>query len=116
MIDASKFPLEENIKKTKAIVEIAHSMGVSKELLNISLVLHGASGVSEKAIKRAVSLGINKINIDTDIRQAFAARLRNLLEEDKQVYDPRKILGPCKDVMKEVIKKKMILFGASGRA
>ncbi|MGB9779610.1 class II fructose-1,6-bisphosphate aldolase [Caldanaerobacter sp.] len=183
MIDASKFPLEENIKRTKAIVEIAHSMGVSveaeigkiggtedhitvdekealmtdpeealqfvretgvdylaiaigtahgpykgepkldfdrlkriKELLNIPLVLHGASGVPEEAIKRAVSLGINKINIDTDIRQAFAGRLRSLLEEDKEVYDPRKILGPCKDAMKEVIKKKMILFGSSGRA
>lgn len=87
-----------------------------KEMLNIPLVLHGASGVPEEVIKKAVSLGINKINIDTDIRQAFARRLRDLLEKDSEVYDPRKILGPCKDAMKEVIKQKMILFGAAGRA
>lgn len=63
-----------------------------------------------------MSLGINKINIDTDIRQAFARRLRDLLEKDSEVYDPRKILGPCRDAMKEVIKQKMILFGAAGKA
>ncbi|SHE28881.1 fructose-bisphosphate aldolase [Thermoanaerobacter uzonensis DSM 18761] len=183
MMDASKLPLEENIKVTKTVVQIAHGMGVSveaeigkiggtednitvdereaamtdpqealkfaketgvdylaiaigtahgpykgepkldfdrlkkiKEMLNIPLVLHGASGVPEEAIKKAVSLGINKINIDTDIRQAFARRLRDLLEKDSEVYDPRKILGPCRDAMKEVIKQKMILFGAAGKA
>lgn len=86
-----------------------------KEMLNIPLVLHGASGVPEDAIKTAVSLGINKINIDTDIRQAFAWRLREVLKLDQEVYDPRKILGPCKDAMKEVVKNKMKLFGSAGR-
>lgn len=86
-----------------------------KELLNIPLVLHGASGVPEDSIKTAVSLGINKINIDTDIRQAFAWRLREVLKTDQEVYDPRKILGPCKDAMKEVVKNKMRLFGSTGK-
>lgn len=86
-----------------------------KEMLNIPLVLHGASGVPEDSIKTAVSLGINKINIDTDIRQAFAWRLREVLKEDQKVYDPRKILGPCKDAMKEVVKNKMKLFGSAGK-
>lgn len=86
-----------------------------KELLNIPLVLHGASGVPEDSIKTAVSLGINKINIDTDIRQAFAWRLREVLKTDQEVYDPRKILGPCKDAMKEVVKNKMRLFGSAGK-
>lgn len=87
-----------------------------KEMLKMPIVLHGASGVPEADIRKAVSLGVNKINIDTDIRQAFAARLRELLKEDEEVYDPRKILGPCKEAMKEVIKNKMRMFGSEGRA
>ena len=87
-----------------------------KEMLKMPIVLHGASGVPEADIRKAVSLGVNKINIDTDIRQAFAARLRELLKNDEEVYDPRKILGPCKEAMKEVIKNKMRMFGSEGRA
>lgn len=87
-----------------------------KEMLKMPIVLHGASGVPEADIKKAVSLGVNKINIDTDLRQAFAARLRELLKEDGEVYDPRKILGPCKEAMKEVVKNKMRMFGSEGRA
>lgn len=87
-----------------------------KEMLKMPIVLHGASGVPEADIRKAVSLGVNKINIDTDIRQAFAARLRELLKEDGEVYDPRKILGPCKEAMKEVVKSKMRMFGSEGRA
>ncbi|AGB20158.1 class II fructose-1,6-bisphosphate aldolase [Thermoanaerobacterium thermosaccharolyticum] len=87
-----------------------------KEMLKMPIVLHGASGVPEADIRKAVSLGVNKINIDTDLRQAFAARLRELLKEDEEVYDPRKILGPCKEAMKEVVKNKMRMFGSEGRA
>ncbi|AEF18211.1 MULTISPECIES: class II fructose-1,6-bisphosphate aldolase [Thermoanaerobacterium] len=87
-----------------------------KEMLKMPIVLHGASGVPEADIRKAVSLGVNKINIDTDIRQAFAARLRELLKNDEEVYDPRKILGPCKEAMKEVVKNKMRMFGSEGRA
>jgi fructose-bisphosphate aldolase class II len=86
-----------------------------KGMLNMPLVLHGASGVPPDSIERAVSLGINKINIDTDIRQAFTARLRDIIDKDKVVYDPRKILGPCKEAMKEVVMNKMKLFGSAGR-
>lgn len=87
-----------------------------KEMLKMPIVLHGASGVPEADIRKAVSLGVNKINIDTDLRQAFAARIRELLKEDGEVYDPRKILGPCKEAMKEVVKNKMRMFGSEGRA
>ncbi|MDI6603672.1 MAG: class II fructose-1,6-bisphosphate aldolase [Thermoanaerobacteraceae bacterium] len=86
-----------------------------KGMLNMPLVLHGASGVPADSIERAVSLGINKINIDTDIRQAFTAKLRDIIDKDKVVYDPRKILGPCKEAMKEVVMNKMKLFGSAGR-
>ncbi len=105
--------------------------------VSIPLVLHGASGVPswivEKAtkygaewkgakgipddhIKKAVSLGIAKINIDTDLRLAFTGAVREVLVTLPEVYDPRKILGPAKATMKEVVKAKMRLFGSSGKA
>lgn len=87
-----------------------------KEILNIPLVLHGSSGVPDESIEKAVSLGINKINIDTDLRMAFANAIKKFLKEDPDNIDPRKILGPAKVAMKEVIKDKMKLFGSAGRA
>jgi fructose-bisphosphate aldolase class II len=87
-----------------------------KDILNIPLVLHGSSGVPKEAIEKAVSLGINKINIDTDLRVAFSSAIKDFLKENPDNIDPRKILGPAKEAMKEVIKEKMELFGSVGRA
>jgi fructose-bisphosphate aldolase class II len=86
-----------------------------KDILNIPLVLHGSSGVPKEAIEKAVSLGINKINIDTDLRVAFSSAIKDFLKENPDNIDPRKILGPAKEAMKEVIKEKMELFGSVGR-
>lgn len=87
-----------------------------KKRVAIPLVLHGASGVSDDSICRAIEIGICKINIDTDIRQAFARAVTRVLQENPQEYDPRKILGPAKVEMKEIIKKKMRLFRCSAKA
>jgi len=108
-----------------------------KERVNVPLVLHGASsvpqwiiekaskygaeltgarGIPEEHIKKAISLGISKINIDTDLRLAFTATVREVLANSPKEFDPRKILGPAKDAMKEVVKGKMRLFGSSGKA
>lgn len=110
---------------------------VIRSKVDIPLVLHGASGVPswvvEKAtkygaelsgakgipnehIKRAVSLGIAKINIDTDLRLAFTGSVREVLVTSPKVFDPRKILGPAKQTMKAVVQEKMRLFGSSGKA
>lgn len=89
---------------------------IIKDILNIPLVLHGSSGVPKEAIQKAVSLGINKINIDTDLRVAFSSAIKDFLKENPDSIDPRKILGPAKEAMKEVIKEKMELFGSVGRA
>ncbi len=78
--------------------------------------LAGAKGISEDHIRRAISLGITKINIDTDLRLAFTATVREVLANAPKEFDPRKILGPAKEAMKEVVKGKMRLFGSSGRA
>jgi fructose-bisphosphate aldolase class II len=183
MIDASHHPLEENIKITKQIMDIANAAGVSveaelgkiggveddiavderdatytdpeeavrfvketgvdylaiavgtahgpykgepkldfdrikviKERLNMPIVLHGSSGVPEDSIKRAVSLGINKINIDTDIRMAFHKAVKEVVKNNPDEYDPRKIVGPAREAMKDVIADKMRMFGSAGNA
>ena len=78
--------------------------------------LAGAKGIPEEHIKKAISLGITKINIDTDLRLAFTATIREFLANNPKEFDPRKILGPAKEAMKEVVKSKMRLFGSSGKA
>jgi len=78
--------------------------------------LEGAKGVSEDQLKQAITFGIAKINIDTDLRLAFMATVREVLTNSPKEFDPRKILGPAKDAMKEVAKGKMRLFGSSGKA
>jgi fructose-bisphosphate aldolase class II len=78
--------------------------------------LEGASGVPEEHIRKAISLGIAKINIDTDLRLAFTAAVREVLMNSPKEFDPRKILGPAKDAMKQVVKEKMQLFRSSGKA
>ena len=78
--------------------------------------LSGAKGIPEEHIQRGISLGISKINIDTDLRLAFTATIREFLATSPKVFDPRKILGSAKEAMKKVVKSKMRLFGSSGKA
>src|SRR5690554_635379 len=81
----------------------------------VNLVLHGASGISEEAIKKAIPYGIVKINIDTELRQAFAQAVKETVKNNPDEIDPRKILGPAKQAMKEAVRAKMRIFGSSGR-
>jgi len=78
--------------------------------------LSGARGIPEEHIKKAISMGIAKINIDTDLRLAFTAAVREVLVNSPKEFDPRKILGPAKEAMKQVVKGKMQLFSSSGKA
>jgi len=91
----------------QAIVEKANKFGAE---------LSGAKGIPETELKKAISFGIAKINIDTDLRLAFTATVREALTNAPKNFDPRKILGPAKDAMKEVARGKMRLFGSSGKA
>jgi len=84
--------------------------------VDVPLVLHGASGVSDESIQRAVQSGITKINIDTELRQAFSHTLKEFLRDNPDEIDPRKLLGPSRDSMREVVRAKMRLFGCSGKA
>nr|NLJ02181.1 ketose-bisphosphate aldolase [Bacillota bacterium] len=83
---------------------------------DVPLVLHGASGISDEQIRRAIPHGITKINIDTDLRVAFSQAIKDFLAEKPNEIDPRKILGPAREAMKEVARAKMRLFGSAGRA
>ncbi|MFY9285319.1 MAG: class II fructose-1,6-bisphosphate aldolase [Tissierellaceae bacterium] len=87
-----------------------------RELVDVPLVLHGSSGVPEESLRRAISLGISKINIDTDVRATFAKGVKEFLLENPDEIDPRKILGPARKAMKEAIKKKIEIFGSVDKA
>ncbi|MEM1563598.1 MAG: class II fructose-1,6-bisphosphate aldolase [Candidatus Bathyarchaeia archaeon] len=89
---------------------------IIEKAIKFGAELAGAKGIPEEHIKKAISLGITKINIDTDLRLAFTATIREVLANSPKEFDPRKILGPAKEAMKEVIKAKMRLFGSSGKA
>lgn len=86
-----------------------------KRKVDIPLVLHGASGVPLEDLKKAISLGICKINIDTDLRLAFRNKLEEMISLKKGEIDPRKFLGPARDAVKEVVKEKIRAFGSEGR-
>jgi len=84
--------------------------------VNIPLVLHGSSGVPDDAIQEAIRLGVRKVNIDTNIREAFILSMRQTLSSDPGEIDPRKVLGPAREAAVEVIRKKIRVFGSSNRA
>ncbi len=87
-----------------------------KSMINIPIVLHGSSGVPDEAVQKAVKLGICKVNIDTNIREAFVGEMRRVIAEKPAEIDPRKILGPAREVTVELIRQKMRVFGSSGQA
>ena len=108
-----------------------------KSKLNVPLVLHGSSsiyanivkkaekygaklgnahGVMDSDVRKAVKYGINKVNIDTDLRLMFDASVREVIAKNPKVFDPRKILGPARDAITEIVRHKMKILGSSGKA
>ena len=185
MFDGSHYSIEENIEKTKEIIEIAHAKGISVEaevgsiggeedgvvgggevadvneckmiadlgvdmlaagIGNIHgkypenwaglrfdvleeigkatdpmpLVLHGGTGIPEDMIKKAISLGVSKINVNTECQLSFAAATRKYVEAGKDLegkgFDPRKLLAPGVEAIKATVKEKMELFGSVNKA
>ena len=185
MFDGSHYPIEENIEKTKELVNICEEKGLSLEaevgaiggeedgvigggevadpkeckmiadlgvtmlaagIGNIHgkypanwaglsfdtldaiqqltgempLVLHGGTGIPADMIKKAISLGVSKINVNTECQLAFAAATREYVEAGKDLegkgFDPRKLLAPGVEAIKATVKEKMELFGSVGKA
>ena len=185
MFDGSHYPIEENIEKTKELVELTGKLGLSLEAEvgaiggeedgvvgggevadpkeckmiadlgvtmlaagignihgkypenwaglsfetldaiqqltgDMPLVLHGGSGIPEEMVKKAITLGVSKVNVNTECQLAFAAATRKYIEEGKDLsgkgFDPRKLLNPGFEAIKATVKEKMELFGSVGKA
>ena len=87
---------------------------------HIPLVLHGGTGIPDDMIKKAISLGVSKINVNTECQLAFAKATREYIEAGKDQqgkgFDPRKLLAPGAEAIKNTVKEKMELFGSVGKA
>lgn len=87
---------------------------------DMPLVLHGGTGIPEDMIKKAISLGVAKINVNTECQLSFAAATRKYIEEGKDLsgkgFDPRKLLAPGFEAIKATVKEKIELFGSAGKA
>ena len=87
---------------------------------DMPLVLHGGTGIPEDMIKKAISLGVAKINVNTECQLSFAAATRDYIEAGKDLkgkgFDPRKLLAPGADAIRATVKEKMELFGSVGKA
>ena len=93
---------------------------ISKQTGDMPLVLHGGTGIPEDMIKKAISLGVSKINVNTECQLAFSAAVRKYIEAGKDLegkgFDPRKLLAPGVEAIKATVKEKMELFGSVGKA
>src|SRR5699024_1110788 len=86
------------------------------ELTGVPLVLHGGSGIPEYQIKKAIDYGHTKINVNTELQQVWTKKVRSIVKTDKDVYDPRKLIGPGKEDVSNTVKEKMRIFGSSYKA
>ncbi|EUJ42012.1 class II fructose-bisphosphate aldolase [Brochothrix campestris] len=86
----------------------------------IPLVLHGGSGIPVEQVKKAISLGVSKINVNTECQEVFAAATRKYIEEGKDLegkgFDPRKLLAPGTTAVTELVKQRIEWFGSKGKA
>ncbi len=87
-----------------------------REKISTPVVLHGSSGVPDEAIREAISLGVCKVNIDTNIREAFVTAARQVLDHNPKEIDPRKVLGPAREAATAIIREKIRVFGSNGKA
>lgn len=93
---------------------------VKEKVGDMPLVLHGGTGIPEDMIKKAISLGVAKINVNTECQLAFQEATRKYIEAGKDLegkgFDPRKLLAPGAEAIKATVKQKMELFGSVGKA
>ena len=93
---------------------------ISNKTGDMPLVLHGGTGIPEDMIKKAISLGVSKINVNTECQLSFAAATRKYVEAGKDLegkgFDPRKLLAPGCEAIKETVREKIALFGSANKA
>jgi fructose-bisphosphate aldolase class II len=91
-------------------------LGEIRDTVKKPIVLHGGSGVPDEQIRRAITLGVAKVNVDTELRQAFTEGMLEVLNNDPHEYALAVSLGRGKEFMKQRVKEKIRLFGSSGKA
>ena len=93
---------------------------VQQKTGDMPLVLHGGSGIPDEMVKKAITLGVSKVNVNTECQLAFAEATRKYIEAGKDQegkgFDPRKLLAPGTEAIKATVKEKMELFGSVGKA
>lgn len=93
---------------------------VKEKTGDLPLVLHGGTGIPADMVKKAINLGVAKINVNTECQIAFTAAVRKYIEEGKDLegkgFDPRKVLKPGTEAIKATVKEKILLFGSDGKA
>ena len=93
---------------------------VNKAVGDMPLVLHGGTGIPDEQITKAISLGVAKINVNTECQLSFADATRKYIEAGKDLegkgFDPRKLLAPGFEAIKATVKEKMEMFGSIGKA
>ncbi|AKR12158.1 fructose-bisphosphate aldolase [Bacillus cereus BAG1X2-3] len=87
-----------------------------RDFTGVPLVLHGGTGIPTADIVKAISLGTSKINVNTENQIEFTKAVREVLNKDQEVYDPRKFIGPGRDAIKATVAGKMREFGSNGKA
>jgi fructose-bisphosphate aldolase class II len=112
--------LKEIAQKTDVLLVLHGASSVISPSLekakHFGAQIEGAKGIPPEDIKKAISLGITKVNIDTDIRMAFTAGIREIIAKEPDVFDPRKILSFAKDEIKKIVSAKIALFGSAKMA
>jgi fructose-bisphosphate aldolase class II len=102
--------------KTKEISLDLERLAAIRSRVTLPLVLHGSSGVADKDIKQGVAMGLCKVNVATQLSQAFTGAIREVLKADREVVDPRKYLAPGRNAQMEIVRERIRFLGASGKA
>ena len=109
-----KYPANSTGLNIEVLAKISEKVG------DMPLVLHGGTGIPEDMIKKAISLGVSKINVNTECQLSFAAATRKYIEAGKDLegkgFDPRKLLAPGVEAIKATVREKIELFGSAGKA
>ncbi|POT59634.1 tagatose bisphosphate family class II aldolase [Citrobacter amalonaticus] len=125
---AGDFALATGIDSLAVAIGTAHGMYAAapaldfgrldaiRERVSVPLVLHGASGLSSEAIRKAVDSGICKVNVATELKNAFSSSLKGYLQDNPQATDPRDYLQPAKQAMTAVVEKVIADCGCEGKA
>ena len=102
--------------KTKRISLDLECLEAIRSRVSIPLVLHGSSGVSDNDIEQGIAMGLSKVNVATQLNQAFTVAIRDVLNRGGELVDPRKYLAPGRNAQSEVVRERIQFFGASGKA